>query len=404
MESEENREQPIIDNTKNNTTSNTTDNKESLQPVKSQPISKIKAIELLNDTIDRLEEIVEKISTSNSEQLPPSSSITILVKTTQELAAAIESPSSSTTEAISPSDMAPITASSPQPEPIPATIPEPSPAPQPIEATEVTPTSTTSVTTSQPVSQPVKKNNWTLIGAIASGVVVLIVAAVWWWFPQQPVELLSQSEPKAIDTEITDTEITDTEITDTEIVVKTDEIEPQTREIAKNKPIKPEETANIPEEVGLAPDYAEPGAEAIETIPTVEIPSELVSPGKSKAVKLETIEPEIQLTPEQTLIAAIQTRVAEITQDYSEDLIESVQADFRQNSLLVKVSDVWYQLGDSRQSKLANEMLKRSRQLDFFKLEIKDTQGTLVARNPVVGNNIIILQRNKLGIGDEKQS
>jgi ABC-type molybdenum transport system ATPase subunit/photorepair protein PhrA len=52
-----------------------------------------------------------------------------------------------------------------------------------------------------------------------------------------------------------------------------------------------------------------------------------------------------------------------------------------------------YELSGDRQNKLADEMLKRAQELDFSKLEITDIQGTLLARSPVVGPNMIILQR-----------
>jgi hypothetical protein len=103
--------------------------------------------------------------------------------------------------------------------------------------------------------------------------------------------------------------------------------------------------------------------------------------------------PPLELTPEQSLIAAIQDQVAEITNRYANGLIQSIQANFRESRLIVNVSMGWYELSGDRQNKLADEMLKRAQELDFSKLEITDIQGTLLARSPVVGPNMIILQR-----------
>ncbi|MGB5637379.1 MAG: hypothetical protein WBM86_31980, partial [Waterburya sp.] len=105
--------------------------------------------------------------------------------------------------------------------------------------------------------------------------------------------------------------------------------------------------------------------------------------------------PELDFTPEQTLIVAIKTKIIKLTQDYPTELIESAKVDLSQNSLLINLTDEWYQLSESRQNKMANEMLKRSRQLSFNKLELKDYAGTLIARNPVIGEQIIILENHK---------
>ncbi|OUL30069.1 hypothetical protein BV372_22290 [Nostoc sp. T09] len=103
--------------------------------------------------------------------------------------------------------------------------------------------------------------------------------------------------------------------------------------------------------------------------------------------------PILQLTPEQTLIAAIENQVAEISDRIASGLIKSIQANFRTSNLTVKISDDWYTLTQSQQDKLAADILQRSQELDFSHLEVVDSQDRLVARNPVVGNEMIIFQR-----------
>lgn len=116
-----------------------------------------------------------------------------------------------------------------------------------------------------------------------------------------------------------------------------------------------------------------------------------------------------ELTPEQTLIAAIEKQLGEISDDLgfagsdrlqrtgdrniASGLIKSIQANFRTSSLTVKINDDWYTLKESQQNNLALEIRKRSQELDFFHLEMIDSQDRLIARNPVVGNEMIILQR-----------
>jgi hypothetical protein len=128
---------------------------------------------------------------------------------------------------------------------------------------------------------------------------------------------------------------------------------------------------------------------------TIEAPPELKAPEPPQPVEIEP-PPTPELTPEQSLIAAIQQQVADLTERYGKGLIQSVDANFLSSRLIVKLSDGWYTLKESQQNKLADEILRRSRDLDFSKLEITDLKGTLLARNPVVGSNMVILKRQEL--------
>ncbi|OCQ92648.1 hypothetical protein BCD64_07790 [Nostoc sp. MBR 210] len=103
--------------------------------------------------------------------------------------------------------------------------------------------------------------------------------------------------------------------------------------------------------------------------------------------------PAVELTPEQILIAAIENQVAEISDRFASGLIKSIQANFRTSNLIIKINDDWYSLKESQQNKLASEILQRSQELNFSHLEIFDSQDRLVARNPIVGNEMIIFKR-----------
>jgi hypothetical protein len=132
---------------------------------------------------------------------------------------------------------------------------------------------------------------------------------------------------------------------------------------------------------------------APETPTVVETPPELKAPGKPEPVEVVP-PPEPELTPEQSLIASIQEQVAAITSQFPEGLVLSVEANFLGSRLIVTVGDDWYKLNPNRQDKLANSILQRAQKLDFRKLAIVNSQGTLLARNPVVGNKMVILKRD----------
>lgn len=128
---------------------------------------------------------------------------------------------------------------------------------------------------------------------------------------------------------------------------------------------------------------------------SIEAPPELKAPEPPQPVEVEP-PPAPELTPEQSLIAGIQNQVAEITSKYGNGLIQSIDANFEDSRLVVKVGDGWYALKESGQNKLADEVLRRANELDFSKLQIVDPKGTLLARNPVVGPNMVILKRQEL--------
>jgi hypothetical protein len=132
----------------------------------------------------------------------------------------------------------------------------------------------------------------------------------------------------------------------------------------------------------IAPEIKAP--EPQKTVEPVPLPTPIPSPSPT---------PTLILTPEQKLIAAIQDQVAEVSDRYADGLIRSVQANFKSSRLTVKVSNDWYSLPRSQQDQVAAEMLRRSQELDFSNLEITDTEGTLLARSPVVGSTMVILKR-----------
>ncbi|MBE9229884.1 hypothetical protein IQ264_31260 [Phormidium sp. LEGE 05292] len=129
----------------------------------------------------------------------------------------------------------------------------------------------------------------------------------------------------------------------------------------------------------------------------IEAPLELTEPEPPKPIETLPPPPPV-LTPEQTLIAAIQNQVADIASEFANGLIVGIKADFPNNFLSLQVANDWYTFDSAKQDQLAADMWQRSQKLDFEKLEIYDTQGRLVARSPVIGSNMIIWQRKLTGL------
>ncbi|MGL4884686.1 MAG: hypothetical protein ACRC8K_27060, partial [Waterburya sp.] len=242
------------------------------------------------------------------------------------------------------------------------------------------------------------------LGLIITGIIALVIAIaaiIWFWL--QPEEINIASSPPA--TEI----ITNNETNPKTEVVNPPAINPEAKtenpkpEVVNPPAINPETNTDNPKPdkivVKNPPATLETTDSEADAPTTISIPPDLTSPGRAKNLKIVTIEPELTFTPEQTLVAALQGKIADLINKDEADIVNFIKVDLPTSSLVVEMKDNWYELNESRQNKLANEILQRSRKLNFSKLELKDSQGTLVARNPVVGEQIIILQGNK----DNKQ-
>ena len=174
------------------------------------------------------------------------------------------------------------------------------------------------------------------------------------------------------------------------------EIPPATEKQTTSLPSEEETVSEQKQEIPL------PTQEETEPKPKVEIPPLIEQTPQEETVSKPEIEtPPTPLTPEETLIAAIQNQVGEISlnlkssssQRTFSEIIESIQANFLNSNLTIKINNNWYSLQKKQQDKLAAEILQRSQELDFTHLEITDLQGKLIARNPVVGTEMIIFKR-----------
>ncbi|GEM_PF-3032966 len=105
-------------------------------------------------------------------------------------------------------------------------------------------------------------------------------------------------------------------------------------------------------------------------------------------------------SPDQTLIADIQAQVSDLSRAYAAGLIQSVQVNLADSTLVVNVNESWYGLLQTQQETVAQDIYDRAQGLDFATLQLCDPEGTVVARNPVVGNQMIILRRHRPGEAD----
>jgi hypothetical protein len=121
-------------------------------------------------------------------------------------------------------------------------------------------------------------------------------------------------------------------------------------------------------------------------------PPELVAPEPAQPIELNE-PPASPLTPEQNLIGAIQQEVKDLTIQYPDGLILAIAPNFLASQLTVTLSNDWYDLSPQRQDNFADTIWQHSQKLAFRKLNLLGPTGGLLARNPVVGDQVIVLER-----------
>jgi hypothetical protein len=119
------------------------------------------------------------------------------------------------------------------------------------------------------------------------------------------------------------------------------------------------------------------------------------SPTAEPVVPTPAIADTPQIGPEQAFIEAIETQLSEITSQYPDDIIQTLNVDIARDRLLVRLNPVWYTIGEERQNSLADRMWQQAQASHFSKLEIQDDRGVSIARSPVVGKHPIVLQRQQ---------
>jgi hypothetical protein len=122
-----------------------------------------------------------------------------------------------------------------------------------------------------------------------------------------------------------------------------------------------------------------------------------VSPKEPVAVAPPTPSPSpVPVTPPKPEIdlAAIQTQLESAIERQGDGLVKSVQAPEKFQQLQINLSKDWYGLAKDEQDQLAQTLAQQSEKLKFAKFEVRDDQNALVARSPIVGNEVIILKRS----------
>ncbi len=244
----------------------------------------------------------------------------------------------------------------------------------------------------------------TALTGIISGLALMVFLITSNLFGSKPSQVATVTPHTEIPPVISTTDINAIATEETPPIVETQENPNQEETITEQQEIPPqEEITSLPSEEEIISKQQEqitslqPEEEIISKQEEITLPSEEETISKQEQEippqELETTPPAIPLTPEETLIAAIQNQLGNIGDRTFPGIVESIQANFAGSNLTIKISNDWFSLEKKQQNELAAKILQRSQELDFTHLEITDLQGKLIARNPVVGTEMIVFKR-----------
>jgi len=117
----------------------------------------------------------------------------------------------------------------------------------------------------------------------------------------------------------------------------------------------------------------------------------VLSPAAPTTTETQAAEPEPASPP----IAEIQAQLDGLSATYGSGLVQSVTVNLPRSQLTVNLDGAWYGLPSPQQDTLAQAILDQTRALDFNRLDLISPEGEALARNPVVGQTVVILRRRR---------
>jgi hypothetical protein len=124
-------------------------------------------------------------------------------------------------------------------------------------------------------------------------------------------------------------------------------------------------------------------------------PTVATEPAPAVATRSNSEKVAPKINPDLAFITAIQTQLSDVTSQYPDKIVRGLQVDVATDRLIVQLAPAWYTLDESSQNDLIDRMWLQSKANHFTKLEIQDAVGRSIARSPVVGREMIILQRRQ---------
>ena len=172
-----------------------------------------------------------------------------------------------------------------------------------------------------------------------------------------------------------------------------------------NSPSQPSRQTNQPSrqsgKTALSSDYNSDYSSDRESV-SIAIPSDLSSPiaqpvapvDRPPAVTPSFLTPDI-LSPDAQKRAKLRQDLDVIAGSLIDNAIVGIRPQFDSHFLAITLDNQWYATAESTQDKLANSLLVIAQVKGFTQIQLEGSDGAVLARNPVVGDGMIILLRSR---------
>jgi hypothetical protein len=107
------------------------------------------------------------------------------------------------------------------------------------------------------------------------------------------------------------------------------------------------------------------------------------------------IAPSESLSPEANRRLKLRQNLDLIANALVPQSIVGIRPNDRSQSLTITLNDAWYRSPEDTQTNLSNSLLVIAQGQGYSRLQLEDTEGSVVARNPVVGDGMIVVQRSR---------
>lgn len=101
------------------------------------------------------------------------------------------------------------------------------------------------------------------------------------------------------------------------------------------------------------------------------------------------------LSPEASRRLKLRQNLDLIANALVDQAIVGIRPNDRSQSLTITLSDAWYRSSEDTQTNLSNSLLVIAQGQGYSRVQLEDTEGSVVARNPVVGDGMIVVQRSR---------
>jgi hypothetical protein len=99
----------------------------------------------------------------------------------------------------------------------------------------------------------------------------------------------------------------------------------------------------------------------------------------------------LPISPEETLITAVRSQFSTLASQYPAGLISNLELDNERQLAIVTLGNLWASLTGDQQQQVAQSLWQQARAYQMAKVEMRSSNGSLLARSPVVGSDMVIV-------------